>query len=68
MDHDGIVFQMSLHHLQCIWVELGYVPDTLEQERVTKLAGSCDELTQLAVLGEDLTVTLVSGQVDREGN
>ena len=62
--HNGIVFQMNLHHIEGIRIELCNISHTFEKECVTKLTGSTDEFTQLAVLGKDLTISLIGGQVD----
>ena len=59
---------MYLHHLKRIWVELGNIPHTLEKKCVSEFTRSTNEFVQLAILCEDLSVTLVCSQVDSEGN
>ena len=55
---------MYLHHLKRIWVKLGNVPNTFEKKRVSEFTCSTNKLIQLAILCEDLSVTLVCSQVD----
>ena len=64
--HDGVLFEVLFEGVNGVWVELGDVSDTLEEEGVAVLGRTSDQLRQLPVLSQHVCVSLVCCQIDSQ--
>ena len=59
---------MTYKCLMAIWVELGNVPDTFEEESIAVLACTGNELVKLSFSRKHVCITLIGGKIDGQSD